>query len=61
MLALISYAALLTPDCRMKGGRIEAVMVSCPPLVAWDYNYTPAPNSEEDRLQQILRTPREWA
>jgi coproporphyrinogen III oxidase len=43
------------------GGRIEAVMVSCPPLVAWDYNYTPETGSEEERLMKILRAPIEWA
>lgn len=42
------------------GGRIEAVMVSCPPLVAWDYNHVPAPGSEEERLMCILKKPRDW-
>lgn len=43
------------------GGRIEAVMVSCPPLVAWDYNHQIIPNSEEDRLMNILKNPVQWA
>eukprot|EP00808_Paulinella_micropora_P025030 g69283.t1 len=43
------------------GGRIEAVMVSCPPLVAWDYNHVPTAGSEEARLMDILKKPCEWA
>ena len=42
------------------GGRIEAVMVSCPPLVAWDYNHQTKPGSEEERLMGILKSPRDW-
>ena len=42
------------------GGRIEAVMVSCPPLVAWDYNPKLIANSEEERLMKILKCPRQW-
>lgn len=42
------------------GGRTEAVLVSCPPLVAWDYLHVPAAGSEEARLMDILKTPREW-
>ena len=43
------------------GGRVEAVMVSCPPLVAWDYGYVPPQNSDEERLLSILKNPRDWA
>jgi coproporphyrinogen III oxidase len=42
------------------GGRIEAVMVSCPPLVAWDYNHVPEKGSEEERLMKILKKPLSW-
>lgn len=42
------------------GGRTEAVLVSCPPLVAWDYNHVPKVGSEEERLQVVLKTPRVW-
>lgn len=42
------------------GGRTEAVMVSCPPLVAWDYGHVPAEGSEEARLMEILRHPIVW-
>jgi coproporphyrinogen III oxidase len=36
------------------GGRTEAVLVSCPPLVAWDYNHQPSPGGEEERLMEIF-------
>ena len=42
-------------------GRIEAVMVSCPPLVAWDYNHTPAAGSSEESLMGILKNPVDWS
>jgi len=42
------------------GGRTEAVLVSCPPLVAWDYNYKPPKGGEEERLTAILKTPQDW-
>ena len=42
------------------GGRIESVMVSCPPLVKWSYNFKAKPNSEEERLISILKKPIDW-
>jgi coproporphyrinogen III oxidase len=36
-------------------------MVSAPPLIAWRYNVQPQPGSAEERLVQVLRSPREWA
>lgn len=42
------------------GGRTEAVLVSCPPLVAWDYKHSPAEGSDEARLMDILRKPIRW-
>eukprot|EP01038_Epipyxis_sp_PR26KG_P006198 gene6198-8536_t len=42
------------------GGRIEAVLVSCPPLVAWDYDVKLENNSEEERLMNILKHPKAW-
>eukprot|EP00752_Nemacystus_decipiens_P008039 g7184.t1 len=44
----------------LSGGRVESIMVSAPPLVSWAYNHVPEAGSEEDRLLQILRKPREW-
>ena len=40
--------------------RVEGVMVSAPPLIAWEYNHEIEANSEEDRLMQILKAPIEW-
>lgn len=45
----------------LDGGRVESIMVSAPPLVAWRYNVQPAPGSEEERLVLALQQPREWA
>lgn len=45
----------------LAGGRIESIMVSAPPLVAWRYNVAAAPGSEEARLEAVLRQPRDWA
>lgn len=42
------------------GGRTEAVMVSAPPLIRWKYNFTPDPGSDEEKLVEVLRNPREW-
>lgn len=42
------------------GGRTEAVLVSCPPVVAWDYNYIPESGSEEARLMDVLKQPKNW-
>eukprot|EP00559_Dactyliosolen_fragilissimus_P008980 CAMPEP_0184864160 /NCGR_PEP_ID=MMETSP0580-20130426/14064_1 /TAXON_ID=1118495 /ORGANISM="Dactyliosolen fragilissimus" /LENGTH=475 /DNA_ID=CAMNT_0027362843 /DNA_START=17 /DNA_END=1441 /DNA_ORIENTATION=+ len=40
--------------------RVEGVMVSAPPLIAWEYNHAIEPGSEEHRLMQILKNPKEW-
>ena len=40
--------------------RVEGVMVSAPPLIAWEYNHKIEPDSEEDRLMQILKSPVDW-
>ena len=41
--------------------RIESVMVSAPPLIAWKYDVIPEVNSPEAKLVEVLRTPRDWA
>lgn len=41
------------------GGRTESILMSLPPLAAWRYNYTPAPNSAEAKLEAYLK-PRDW-
>jgi coproporphyrinogen III oxidase len=41
------------------GGRTESILMSLPPRVRFEYNYVPAPGSDEARLADYL-TPREW-
>ena len=41
------------------GGRTESILMSLPPLVRWEYGFTPEPGSEEARLADYLR-PRDW-
>jgi coproporphyrinogen III oxidase len=41
-------------------GRIESILMSLPPTVRFEYNYKPAPGSEEDKLLQACLHPREW-
>ncbi len=43
------------------GGRIESILMSLPLLARWEYDYTPEPGSDEARLIDVLRNPREWA
>jgi len=43
------------------GARAESVLASLPPLVAWHYDYRPAPRSEEERLALEFLRPRDWA
>jgi coproporphyrinogen III oxidase len=40
--------------------RVEGVMVSAPPVIAYDYNHVPSPGGEEERLLGILKEPRDW-
>ena len=41
-------------------GRIESVMVSAPPLIAWKYNIVPEAGSPEADLIDVLKSPRAW-
>ena len=41
------------------GGRTESILMSLPPLVRWEYGYTPEAGSDEARLADYLR-PRDW-
>lgn len=43
------------------GGRVESILMSLPPTVRFDYDYQPAPGSEEWKLLETCRHPREWA
>ena len=44
----------------LDGGRVESIMVSAPPLIAWKYNVQPTEGSAEGALLDVLRQPREW-
>jgi coproporphyrinogen III oxidase len=40
--------------------RVEGVMVSAPPVIAFEYNHQIEGGSEEERLMKILKTPIDW-
>lgn len=42
------------------GGRTESILMSLPPLVRWEYDYTPESGSEEARLTEHFLTGRDW-
>lgn len=42
------------------GGRTEAILMSLPPLVKWEYNYHPAPGSPEAELTEFYLRDRDW-
>jgi len=41
------------------GGRTESILMSMPPLVRWEYDYSPAEGSDESRLANYL-VERDW-
>lgn len=41
-------------------GRIESILMSLPPHVQWRYDHHPEPGSEEERLLQVLKEPKDW-
>jgi coproporphyrinogen III oxidase len=41
-------------------GRIESILMSLPPNVQWKYDHHPENGSEEERLLNVLKEPREW-
>ncbi len=41
-------------------GRTESILMSLPPTVRFEYNFTPMPGSEEDKLWQICLHPKDW-
>ena len=43
------------------GGRTESILMSLPPRVRWVYDHHPGPGSDEARLLDVLRHPRDWA
>jgi coproporphyrinogen III oxidase len=42
------------------GGRTESILMSLPPLVRWEYNWAPAPESAEARLYRDFLRARDW-
>jgi coproporphyrinogen III oxidase len=41
-------------------GRTESILMSLPPLVRWEYGYTPEPDSPETRLYDVFLKPQDW-
>jgi coproporphyrinogen III oxidase len=41
-------------------GRTEAILMSLPPLVRWEYQYRPEPKSPEAQLTDYFLTGRDW-
>ena len=41
-------------------GRIESIMMSLPPTVRWQYNFSPNLGSKEEKLISILQKPKNW-
>ncbi len=42
------------------GGRTEAILMSLPPLVRWEYDYAPEPDSAEAELTEYFLQDRDW-
>ncbi|MEM9254483.1 MAG: oxygen-dependent coproporphyrinogen oxidase [Pseudomonadota bacterium] len=42
------------------GGRTEAILMSLPPLVRWEYDYQPEPGSAEAELTEYFLQHRDW-
>ena len=42
------------------GGRTESILMSLPPLVRWDYDWSPEPGSPEAELYENYLTARDW-
>lgn len=43
------------------GARVESLLASLPPLVAWRYDWSPEPGTPEARLYEHFLAPRDWA
>ncbi len=41
-------------------GRTEAILMSLPPLVRWEYDYHPEPGSPEEELTEFYLQERDW-
>ena len=43
------------------GGRTESILMSLPPLVRWEYDWQPQPNTPAARLYEHYLQPQDWA
>ena len=41
-------------------GRIESILMSLPPHVQWRYDHQPEEGSEEAKLLEVLKNPKDW-
>ncbi|PKA82857.1 coproporphyrinogen oxidase [Ulvibacter sp. MAR_2010_11] len=41
-------------------GRIESILMSLPPVVQWKYDHHPEEGSEEEKLIEVLKNPKDW-
>lgn len=41
-------------------GRTESILMSLPPMVRWEYNYQPEPNTPEAELYDTFLKPQDW-
>lgn len=41
-------------------GRVESILMSMPPLAAWQYGFSAAPDSPEAKLTEYFLRPRNW-
>lgn len=41
-------------------GRTESILMSLPPMVRWEYGYTPEVNTPEARLYDVFLKPQDW-
>ncbi len=41
-------------------GRTESILMSLPPLVRWEYGYSPEPNTPEAELYERFLKPQDW-
>jgi hypothetical protein len=46
---------LMTP-----GSRIESILMSLPLTSRWEYRHEPTPESEEGKLLEVLKNPKDW-
>ena len=42
------------------GGRTQSILMSMPPLVRWEYDYTPRKGSVQEELLKVLKKPVDW-